>query len=127
MASLSDWKARARFYWLAGPAWTGLVAGEIIASCGLIPFWPGVAEAWMVTTDFCRQYPFAFCRAAKRGLHQTMRDMRLWRVQVSIARDHWVSQKWIGFMGFAFEGEMPRYGPDGGDYLRYARVIHKEV
>lgn len=122
LALLGDWRPRAEFYRRAGPAWTGFYNGQIIGCCGLLLLWPGVAEAWLVTGELCNQYRLSFHRAVKRGLAQVCRDLGLWRLQAAVHKEHYVSRLWVERLGFAFEGFMPRYGPDGADYVRFGRL-----
>jgi hypothetical protein len=122
LACLGDVKRRAVFYQQAGPAWTGLYDGEIMACCGVIILWAGVAEAWLVTTNLCEQHRLSFHRAIKQNLARLIADMGLQRLQAAVHAEHVVSQKWVERLGFSHEGLMAAYGPDGSDYVRYAKV-----
>ena len=121
--SLGDYRERAGVHRQLGPAWTGIIDGQVMGCCGLIVLWQGVAEPWMVSTGLCARYALSFHRAIKKGLDQVIQDLRLRRVQVAIHKDHVISHKWVERLGFKREGAMPAYGPDGSDYVRFGRVI----
>jgi RimJ/RimL family protein N-acetyltransferase len=45
------------------------------------------------------------------------------RIQASIAVTDKTAKRFAEWLGFQNEGVMKKYGPDGTDYYRYARVI----
>lgn len=122
LGSLEDWRERAKLYKRAGPAFTGVIDGQIMGSCGLIILWPGVAEGWMVSTNLVAKLPLTFHRAVTRGMDRLIKENGLRRIQVAIHADHKKSRNWITRLGFFYEGQMVSYGPDGSDYHRYGRT-----
>jgi hypothetical protein len=122
MASLPDPLAVAKQYRDSGPAWTGLLDGQPMVCSGVVILWPGLAEGWALTSSLAAQYPLAFHRVIKHKLNELISANNLRRVQVAIPETHQVSCRWITHLGFNCEGIMPKYGPDGADYLRFARL-----
>lgn len=122
MALVGDPETYVRVYQERGPAFTGLVEGEIMGCAGVCLLWRGVGAAWLVTGPLVPQYPLAFHRAIRDGLQTVMESLHVWRLQADIHQGHEVSQRWVRRLGFAYEGILHKYGPDGADYVRYARV-----
>jgi hypothetical protein len=113
---------QAQEYLKRGPAWTGIIDGEILACGGAFQLWPGVAEIWAVTTARVTRWPLAFHRAIRRRLRELEENLGLWRLQVAIPAEHRVSVNWIRRLGFKDEGEKPHYGPRGETYLGFYRL-----
>lgn len=122
MAYVGDPELYTRAYLQRGPAWTGIVRDQIMGCAGVCLLWRGVGEAWMVTTELVARCPLAFHRAIAGRLDEVMMSMNLWRLQAAIHAEHEVSRRWVQRLGFEEEGIMQRYGPDGKDYVRFARV-----
>ena len=125
MELLGDYVERSRQYLKLGPAYTGIIDGQIMMCAGVFPLWRGVAETWLVTTPLVPQYPVCFHRAISRMLAILEKGMDLWRIQTALHWRHKVSHKWVKRLGFRWEGEMPGYGPDGETYIRFGRVRKK--
>lgn len=106
-----------------GMALTGFFGTDVVAIIGLIPFWSGVADAWAVTSPLVDKMKLSFHRAVCKGFKEVLECNNLHRVQAAVHVKHVQSQKWLKALGFVDEGLMRKYGPDGGDYHRYARVI----
>jgi len=45
------------------------------------------------------------------------------RIQASVCASDVRANRYAQWLGFEKEGIMRKYGPDGTDYIRYARVI----
>jgi len=123
MLLVGDWRRYAAAYAAAGQLFTGVVRGEIAGCAGLIPLWPGVAEAWMVSTALFTRYPKTIHRGIAAGLATLAETMGLHRIQAAVHQEHRVSLRWLRRLGFRLEGTLRRYGPDGADYLRLARLM----
>jgi hypothetical protein len=109
-------------YLTRGPAYTIVYANQIVWCGGVVILWPGVAEAWAVPSMSLADCPVAFHRDVKIVLGQLIETMQLRRVQCTVHNLFRSSRKWLEKLGFHFEGEMPKYGPDGSDHYRYAWV-----
>lgn len=93
----------------------------LVASGGIIPLWKGVGEAWVVTSDLVAIYPVFFAKTTWRKLYEMINSNGIERVQTTIHKDHFVSQRWAERMGFQNEGLMRKY-LGGEDYYRYALI-----
>ena len=120
MLLLGSVQERAREYLQYGPAFTGIEGDQIIGCVGLIVLWPGVAEAWAVSTPLWPSKAKSVHKAITHGIKEMSATLGLWRIQTAIHSEHEVSHRWLMRMGFKDEGTMPGYGPDGATYLRLA-------
>lgn len=108
-----------------GPALTVLDATDRpLGAFGLVPMWPGVAQGWVFASESLRAAPVALHRTVARALDAGERLMRLHRIQVSVHENFRTSRRWVERLGFACEGAMPGFGPNGDTYYRYARLRH---
>jgi RimJ/RimL family protein N-acetyltransferase len=108
-----------------GPAWSAVMRnGEVLGCAGIVPLWRGVGAGWLFGGEELRRYPVALHRAVARGIPRAMRGLGLHRLQISVHEDFARSLAWAARLGFACEGAMPGYGPDGATYIRYARTRH---
>lgn len=120
--SVEDLTARAASTAGAGPAWTAVVAGEPVGCGGVVLLWPGVGEAWSFAGDATSRTGLAFHRAVATGLEQIAGDHRLHRIQAACHANHNQGRRWLALLGFKEEGLMQHYGPQGHDFIRYAKV-----
>lgn len=104
-----------------GPAYTAVIDGRILASGGILPFWKGVGEAWIVSSELVSEHRVFFAKAVWRILNQLIIDDGFERVQTTVDAEHKVSIKWLERMGFEYEGTMRKF-IGGRDHYRYARV-----
>ena len=116
---LSEYRAKLRDL---PDVYTLLKDGRVVVIVGMHLQWPGMAEGFMITTPLVEHYPIAFHKAMLRGIHTLATRRNLRRIQVVIHAAHPTSHKWITRLGFRCEGLMELYGPDGSDYIRYARI-----
>ncbi|MEK9918071.1 MAG: GNAT family N-acetyltransferase [Pelagibacteraceae bacterium] len=96
---------------------------RIIATAGVHIMWDGVAEGWLVMSKYSPEYGRTVARYAYRGFDSIMRDNGLHRVQASISSLDPEAIRFARWMGFENEGIMEKFGPDGSDYYRMARVM----
>jgi hypothetical protein len=122
MLLLGNIRERAQEYLRYGPAFTGVDGDQIVGCAGLVVLWPGVAEAWAVSTHLWPSRAKSVHKAILHGLRELSFTMGLWRIQTAIHGNHEVSYRWLLRMGFKDEGDMPGYGPDGVTYLRMALI-----
>lgn len=121
LAQIGDPVERGAAYAAAGPAFTGLRDGRVAFCLGAVELWPGVAEAWSVTSALIETLPVSFHRLVLRMLDQQQSRHRCRRLQASVRQDHRTSIRWLHRLGFTYEGRMEAYGADGSPYLRFAR------
>ena len=94
---------------LPGWSFTILDHGHLIACVGISEMWEGVGEAWFV---------------GSARLHQKSREKKhkLCRVQAACRADWAEALRFAKFMGFEEEGLMKKYGHDGEDFIRLAKI-----
>jgi len=105
---------------------TCVFEGEIVAVAGIIVYWPGVAEVWMMLTKKARKKGIfgliAFNAIAKK-INDWIVDHKLRRVQAQVRSDFPKALKMIKTLGFKYEGTKKQFSPDGADMQMFARII----
>jgi hypothetical protein len=102
-----------------GPAYTLVNSKNIVAAGGVVPFWKGVGEGWVISSDLVPQHGIAFAKTVLRMLEDIEKNFE--RIQTTVDAEHKVSLKWVEWMGFKCEGLMRKF-IGGRDYYRFARV-----
>ena len=105
-----------------GMSWSVDDSGTIVASAGLIPLWRGVAEAWMIGGDEIGKHRVKVSRLIRTMLDDVMQLHGVYRVQANIHHRFERAIRLAEWLGFENEGLMPRFGVEGADYFRYAKV-----
>mgnify|MGYP003140876557 FL=1 len=105
-----------------GPAYAAVHHGRPVGIFGCIPLWEGVAECWLITdvnlTDIARP----FHRVTKHMFDLFMSELNLVRLQVTVHSQNVLALKWIKTLYFKEEGRLEKYGPDGQDFIMFART-----
>lgn len=101
-----------------------LDGGYVIGAGGVVPLeWAGRALAWMLISVFTR--PRHLLRAAAvvpAWLDTLQARPELRRLEASAPAALERNCRFLERLGFAPEGLMRGYGPDGADHMRFARV-----
>ena len=105
-----------------GMAFSAIDNGYLVGAAGIAPLWEGVGEAWLLGADRIAKHSRAAARVARTGLLDVAEEHGFWRVQAAMRSDWPELARWARFLGMTHEGSMPRYGADGSDYERYARI-----
>jgi hypothetical protein len=105
-----------------GMAFTAVENGHLIASSGVQPLWNGVGEGWFVASSKMPQKKLTIIRMIKDNFDGIINDNSLFRVQAGVRSDWPTAKRFAEFLGFEHEGIMRKYGPDGQDYYRMARI-----
>lgn len=114
----TDYRVLLDAYRQRGLAWSLLDGDEVIACGGIVILWPGVGEAWTVMGEKVKDYPLAVAKALREGIERS----GLRRIQATVRIDDGKARKLIGLCGFKPEGILEGFGPDGADFVSYARV-----
>lgn len=98
--------------------------GRILGCGGIAPEWHGRALVWMIVTVFARPRDVvAGIKIARRLFLQTQRDPAFRRLELLVRAGRSWCDSFSRALGFTLEGRCVAFGPDGDDYLMYARVV----
>lgn len=86
---------------------------------GIVPIWPGLAEARVIVDDRARGH-VSIARAVKVMWPRLVAASGARRIQSAIRADDGYSKKLMSWLGFEQEGTLRRLFPDGSDGLIYA-------
>jgi len=106
-----------------GLAFTGLINDKIIASAGMKKLWKGVAEGWVLATYDIWNYPTVTARAIKKNFEILAKENNLTRIQTAVRADFGIGIRFAKWLGLENEGLMKKYGHDGTDHYRFARLF----
>jgi hypothetical protein len=116
-------KKYAYFLKEVGMSFTGLVNNKPIAAGGVFYLWDGVAEGWVLATKEIYKYPIFCAKHIKQRTEIILKANKIKRIQTSVKADCDVALRFAKWLGFKKEGLMESYGPDGSDFVRFARVM----
>ncbi len=120
--TLPNYRDMLQAFQAEGDAVTALWRGKIIASLGANIMWPGVAEAWLITTTHFDSLAISVTRAANRYFNQLAIEKKLTRLQITVNVDNHLAIRWADALKFTAEGVMRNYGPNGADHVMYSRI-----
>ena len=101
-----------------GPAVTAELDGRIIG-CGGVAFAGfGMGTLWAFLAADAGSHFVRLHRVARRVIEIP----RLRRIEATTEACFTQGCRWLELLGFHSEGVMRKYGPDGSDHVRYARV-----
>ena len=106
-----------------GMSFTGLVNDKPIAAGGVFHLWDGVAEGWVLATKDIYKYPVFCAKHIKQRTEIILKANKIKRLQTSVKADCDVALRFAKWLGLKEEGLMKQYGPDGSDFIRFARII----
>jgi hypothetical protein len=109
-----------------GPAFTGIIDGEVVGCCGIMQYWPGVGELWLVVSDQAPLARVRIIRALLRDFEKVAARHNLMRIQVFIPDGgETFSRRFVEKMGFVRETKddgMRKFAMDGETCHLYAKV-----
>lgn len=90
---------------------------------GVHNIWQGVGEAWLLLGKEAFARPITVARHTCNMFDHMQEEYKYQRIQASIAVKDIKAKRFAEWLDFENEGIMRKYGPDGSDYYRYARVM----
>ena len=102
----------------AGPCFTGIADGEIVACSGVVKQWDNRATAWALISENAGKHFVKIHKAVKRFLD--LSDIRRIEAYADVGFDQ--GHRWLHMLGFEREGYMRCYSPNGNDAVLYARI-----
>ena len=104
-------------------AFTGLVNNKPIFAAGMKMIWGQVAEGWVIATQDVWDYPLSVAKAIRKDFARVAKENNIVRVQTAIRKDFQQGQRFAEWLGLENEGLMKKFGFDGSDQYRYARIF----
>jgi len=109
--------------WLYRWSRTLLIDDHPIAVVGIEPQWAGVGKAWTYLTLESLKHTIGITRSMLKLLTWIEKDEDMHRIEASVDKKNKVAIRWIKYLGFKYEGDMPNYGLGGvGTFARFARL-----
>lgn len=106
-------------------AFAGVVDGKVVGIGGIVVFWEGVAEGWLILSkDILNQKTDSY-RCIKEMMSIVIKKFYLRRLQITVRTDYQRGIKMVERLGFVREGLMKFYCPDKCDAYVYAKIIGK--
>lgn len=107
-----------------GPAYTARHSGKIIFCGGIRLMWEGVGEVWSIGDKvLARRYAKEVYLWQDELLKQEVKNRRFHRLQAHVVKKWKSACNFMERLGFAPEAVLYKYGPDGSDYVLYARIF----
>lgn len=106
-----------------GLSFTGTVDGQVFAMFGLVPFWKGCYECWLIPADDLAKHKMKMHHAGLRFFEYSAKVLRAKRYQCYVFSENVRAIRWIEMMVFRKEGVMKNFGPNQEDHFLYARYF----
>ena len=107
------------------PAWGEalLDQGRVMVAAGLVPHWPGRAEAWATVSRFAgRRHQVMAWRRCLAAIETAQRNPDFRRIEMNVQHSAPWRRRFADLLGFDLEGRMRKWHPSGQDFCLYARV-----
>lgn len=108
----------ADFLKTAGPSFSAVKDGQVLACAGLIKQWENRAIAWSLLNGNLGVEFIKVHRAVDRFLKLSEFN----RIEAYVDANFGQGHRWIKRLGFECEGTMKQFNPDGSDACLYARL-----
>jgi hypothetical protein len=105
-----------------GNAYTLFVDKKPICAGGIILLWKGVAEGWVMANQNIFEVKFLAAKEIKRRTDVLCERNKIKRLQTTVKYDFSEGIRFASWLGLKPEGIMKKYGPDGSDYYRMAKI-----
>ena len=105
-----------------GKSFTLLGDGTPIVCGGIIPLWNGVCEGWVIGGKRIFQAKIKAARLIKKRTDLLCLNNNVSRLQTAVKAGFKEGYRFAKFLGLQDEGLMKKYGPDGSDYYRMAKI-----
>ncbi len=110
---------------MVGPhAWSGAADGRIVGCAGVLAQWPGRAICWALLSRDLRTHDFQRVHRKVTAVLARVHAEGTRRIETSVDAGFDAGHRWVRALGFAPEGLMRAYSPEGRDHLLYARIAH---
>ena len=106
-----------------GNAYTLFVDKKPIVAGGIIVLWQSVAEGWVMANQTIYEVKLLACKEIKRRTDILCKKNNVKRLQTTVKYDFKTGIRFADWLGLKPEGIMRKYGPDGSDYYRMAKIF----
>ena len=106
-----------------GLSFSAVVDDQVFAMFGLVPFWQGCYECWLIPADDLDTHKMKTHRTSLRFFEYTAKVLRAKRYQCYVFSENVRAIRWIEMMVFKKEGLMKNFGPNQEDHFLYARYF----
>jgi len=107
---------------VAAMAFTLLASDKPVVCGGVYPLWPGVAEGWVISSRRIFDFSLSAAKAIKKRTDYICINNGVWRLQTAVRADYETGLRFASWLGLQKEGLMKKYGPDGSNYYRMAKI-----
>lgn len=110
------------YYSEPGNAFTMFIDGKPVFAIGLVVLWQGVAEGWVMASQNVFDIKFLAAKTMLKITNDLCKKNKIKRLQTSVKANFKTGVRFANWLGLSSEGLMKRYGPDGSDYIRMAKI-----
>lgn len=101
-------------------------SGKVIGCYGCVLPSPGRGILWVVVGPHAMLHPLPFVRGFCRGMKRVVEDYGLWRLELVVDPTNPRAVALVTRLGFAWEGRLEAYGPEGQPFDQYCWIAKKE-
>jgi len=123
---LPDLEQSLKYYETEEHSYTAFLDGKPVCAFGSHILWNGVSESWMMTGHQIEKRPITITRMCRRYFDYVARELLLHRMQITCNCNDLLAMRFAIALGFQEEGLLKKYGPDGSDYVIFARLYTHE-
>ena len=105
-----------------GNAYTLFANQKPVVAGGIYILWKGVAEGWVLANRNIFEIKLLACKEIKRRTDILCKKNNVKRLQTTVKYDFNTGIRFASWLGLKPEGIMRKYGPDGSDYYRMAKI-----
>lgn len=107
-----------------GPAYTGRFEGKVIFCAGIRLMWKGVGEVWSLGDRYlAKKFAIEMFEWQSELIKAEIDLKHFHRLQAHVLKKWKGACKYMERLNFEPEALLRKYGPDGSDYILYARII----
>jgi len=107
---------------LSGYARTAIVNDSIIGVGGVVIYWQGMGEVWIILHKDALTYKTALVLCMNNALEELVDIHKLKRVEATVREDFPKARELVEFLGFKRDGFKECYYPDGGNAICYGKL-----
>ena len=105
-----------------GNAFTMFMDEKPVFAIGIVVLWQGVAEGWVMASQNIFEMKFLAAKTMLKITSDLCKKNKINRLQTSVKAEFKTGVRFANWLGLETEGLMKKYGPDGSDYLRMAKI-----